>query len=66
MVMEFRWADDAGVLGLPHPEELEYFGYQRVTRHPRWPTTWLTRRDAGGCPDPKPPSISDVYLATFS
>ena len=41
---EFRWASETGAHGMPHPEELEYLGFVRVARHPRWPSSWLMKR----------------------
>lgn len=45
-VIEFRWASETGRSGMPHPDELEYFGFVRVRRHPFYPASWLMRRDA--------------------
>ena len=42
---EFRWASERCANGMPHPEELEYFGFEKVGRDPRYPGSWLMRRD---------------------
>ena len=42
---EWRWANERGANGMPYPEELEYFGYERVAQHPAYPSSWLMRRD---------------------
>ena len=44
-VIEFRWANERGASGMPHPEELEHLGYVRVRQHPLFPLSWLMRRD---------------------
>jgi len=44
-VREWRWANERGANGMPYPEELEYFGYQKVAQHPAYPSSWLMRRD---------------------
>jgi hypothetical protein len=49
---EFRWASTEGTLGLPHPEELEYLGYEYVRDHSFYPTSKLYRR-------PVPLQLSD-------
>ena len=43
-VATFRWANEEGTAGLPYPEELEYLGYAKVTRHPLFYHSWLMRR----------------------
>lgn len=43
---EFRWANDRGANGLPHPDELAREGYLRIAQHPRWPSSWLMVREA--------------------
>ncbi len=46
--IEFRWAHEARLFGLPTPEELEASGWIRVRRHPFWPASWLMRKGALG------------------
>lgn len=43
---EYRWASETGAQGMPHPEELEYLGYERLLRHRFWPDSILYRRPA--------------------
>ena len=42
---EWRWANERGANGMPHPDELEYFGYVKVAAHPLYPSSYLMRRD---------------------
>jgi hypothetical protein len=42
---EFRWANTEGAFGLPHPDELEYLGYEFVKASTLYPTSRLYRRE---------------------
>jgi hypothetical protein len=65
---EFRWASTNGALGLPHPEELEYLGYEYVRDHTIFPDSKLYRRPVplqlsdsgryGGVHPPSPEQLS--------
>lgn len=51
-VKEYRWASESGAQGMPHPDELRYFGYTEarrgdaVVRDPRYPGSVLFVREA--------------------
>jgi hypothetical protein len=40
----YRWASEHAAHGMPHPDELEYLGYERVGSDPRYPGSVLMRR----------------------
>ena len=42
--IEYRWANEDCAHGLPHPDELEYLGYEKVQQHPNFPKSWLMVR----------------------
>ena len=44
VVWEYRWAHERGAHGMITVEEAEYFGYVRVVADPRYPASWLMRR----------------------
>lgn len=44
-VTEYRWASETGAHSMPHPEELEWLGYVRVCRDPRYPSSVLMKRE---------------------
>lgn len=52
MATEYRWASETGAHGMATPDELVYFGFvyhEREGRRvcdPRYPGSWLMRRDA--------------------
>lgn len=41
---EYRWASEVCSNSLPHPDELEYLGYDKVGRHRLFPSSILYRR----------------------
>lgn len=43
--ISFRWASVSGAQGMVTVDEAEWLGYVKVRKDPRFPGSWLMRRD---------------------